>query len=241
MTIKPALLVTWPLHEDYPVFRWNLERFKDYFSSIWVAFSNHHRELNISNFVRQKLPFVNFIDVERKRDDWRDDAVNAMLDKTQNEKYILFIEQDFLIKDKDFFDKVFKDDLDFIYYKEGERIHPAFAVVKRELIDKTSKNFAANPPGDHFYTFFNEMPKGVNIEDLGVKKKEDFYHMAGLSHNYINFQFGDPFYHPINFLFYNFKNLQFPNQHPMFYEIETQVENTYGHSPEHTFLNKFFP
>lgn len=191
--IKPACLIVWPINVDYPICRYNLLRFKDYFSSIWIALSNHHQEINLGNFVRANLPFCNFVEVVRTREDWRDDAVNNLLDKTENEKYIFFLEQDFLIKDGTFFEKVFKDDHDFIYFMEGSRIHPAFACIKRELIDKTSKNFSVFPPGDHFYKFFHELPQGINIEELGAIHKEDFYHLAGVTQNYMNFKYGEPF------------------------------------------------
>lgn len=239
--IKPAALITWPRHIDYPVCRYNLERFKDYFSSIWIAFSEHHRDSDLSAYVRAQLPFCNFVDVVREREDWRDDAVNSMLDKTTNEEYILFLEQDFLIKDTSFFDRVFKDDLPFIFYQERDRIHPAFACVKREWIDKTSKDFAVNPPGDHFYKFFQELPFGVTVEALDVKIKEDYYHMAGLSHNYINFQYEEPFFMPNNFLYYNYKSLKFIKQHPQFQIMQEAIETKYGHPHSHVFLNNFFP
>ncbi len=240
--IKPACLIVWPLHIDFPVCRWNLERFKDYFSSIWIALSNHHvPDRDLSNFIRSKLPFANFVEVVRTRDDWRDDAVNNLLDNLGNDvSHICFMEQDFLIKDNTFFEKVFKDDLPFIRYQEDKRIHPAFAVVRKDLVDKTSKDFSVSPPGDHFYKFFNELSFGVNIEDLGVAKKEDYYHMAGLSQNYMNFIYGEPFFKPINFLYYNYKSMQFKFQHPYFYQLEAQIEKTYGHSL-HTFLDNFFP
>lgn len=241
MMIKPALLLVWPKHIDYPVCRWNLERFKDYFDSIWIAFSEHHREDDLSNFVRSSLPFCNFVDVTRKRDDWRDDAVNSLLDAAGDREYFCFYEQDFLIHDSTFFDKVLSEPRDFIYFKEEDRIHPAFAVVKKELVDKTSKNFAVFPPGDHFYKFFNELPEGVNIDTLGVTKREDYYHMNGLSHNYINFKYGDPFYHPANFLYYNWKSLQFSNQHPLFFQMQEQIERFFGHPKSHIFLDRFFP
>lgn len=222
-----------------------MERFKDYFASIWVGFSNHYVEnQDLRNFVRDKMPFANFVEVKRSRDDWRDDAVNEVLDRIKTSEPILFFEPDFLIHDSTFFDKVFKTDLPFIYYKEDTRIHPAFACVSRELIEKTTRNFAVTPPGDHFYGFFKELESlgypGVNIEDLGVKPKTDFYHLAGLSQNYYNFKLDEPFYRPINFLYFNHKSLQFKGQHPLFFGIEQAIEKKYGHS-HHTFLDNFFP
>lgn len=239
--MKPAVVMVHPRHLDYPVSRWNLERFQDYFDGIYVGFSDHHVEnQDLTNFLRDKMPFVHFVEVIRTGDDWRNDAVNCILKEVDSE-YILFMEQDFLIHDSTFFEKVLKDDRDFIYFKEDARIHPAFACVKRELIEKTSKDFSATPPGDHFYKFFDELPEGVNIDTLGVEKRVDYYHMNGLSQNYQCFRYADPFYSPANFLYYNFKSLQFPDQHPLFNQIQQQIERMYGHSPKHSFLDKFFP
>lgn len=240
--MKPAVLLCWPKHNCYPVCEWNLERFKDYFDGIYIAFSEHHvKDRNLSNHIRARLPFATFTEVERTRQDWRDDAVNQLLELTKDKEYILFLEQDFLVKDKTFFDKIFSTNADFIYYKEGERIHPAFAVVKRDLIDKTSKFFGVYPPGDHFYKFFTELPEGMDIDRLGVKREKDYYHMAGLSQNYMSFEHEDPFYRPINFLTFNYLSLQFPNQHPLFYQLQQAIENKFGHPKNHMFMRNFFP
>lgn len=241
--ILPAALITQPIHLDFPIFRYNMARFQKYFSSIWIALSNHYvADQDLGNFVRAQLPFANFLEVKRTRDDWRNDAVNTMLDHTENEKYILFLEQDFLIKDDSFFERVFKDDIDFAYYKEDQRVHPAFVLIKRELVDKTSKNFSAWPPGDHFYKFFQELPPGIDIEHLGVKNREDYYHMAGLSQNYQNFKYDEPFFKPNNFLVYNRLSLALPvPRHPLFDQIQQQIENKYGHPKHHIFLERFFP
>ncbi len=238
---KPAVIICWPLHLDFPICRWNLTRFQKYFASINIAFSDHHVEgINLSNFLRAELPFCNFIEPKREGDDWRDDAVNNVLDKITTNEPILFLEQDFLIKDDSFFDKVLSSDSPFIYFKEGDRIHPAFAIVNRDLIEATARDFSTVPE-DHFYKFFSQLPEGVDIETLGVVKKEDFYHMAGLSQNYQNFKYEDPFYNPNNFLYYNFKSLQLPHQHPLFKSTQQAIENKYGHPPHHKFLNLFFP
>ncbi|PWU04804.1 MAG: hypothetical protein C5B43_04160 [Verrucomicrobia bacterium] len=240
--IKPSCLLVWPLHLDFPVCRWNLERFQDYFNGIYIGFSQHHIEnQDLSNFIRSKLPFAHFVEIIRTRDDWRDDAVNCLLDVMPKDGYVCFLEQDFLIKDKTFFEKVFRKEHPFMFYQEDQRIHPAFSVVRRDLVDKTSRNFAVCPPGDHFYQFFNELPFGINIEDLDVHKREDYYHMAGLSQNYMNYTYEEPFFHPNNFLYYNYKSLQFPNQHPLFNSLQQGIERKYGHPEHHAFLNNFFP
>lgn len=243
--IMPDVLVVQPLHLDFPVFRWNMERFKKYFRSITIVFSNHHIEnQDLSNFIKDKMPFCTFVYSIGDPIDWRNRAVNEGLDSMPQDGYVLFFEQDFLIKDDSFFDKVLAVDSDFIYFKENERIHPAFALVKRELVDKTSRDFSVFPPGDHFYKFFNELlelTKGVNIDDLLVKRKEDYVHMNGLSQNYMNFAYEDPFYEPANFLYYNYLSLKFSNQHPLFLGIQQAIEMKYGHSEHHVYMEKFFP
>lgn len=244
--IKPAVILTWDISTDCPVARWNLTRFKDYFNSIYIAFSDHHAGHDLSNFIRNKLPFCKFIEPKRKRDDWRDDAVNNAIDEVPDSvTHVLFLEQDFLIKDHTFFDRVLNDDkLNFLCYIEGKRIHPAFAVVKKELIDKTNRDFSATPPGDHFHQFFKELEiftDKTNLESLGVKHKEDYFHMQGTNQNYVNFKYGEPFFAGINFLYWNWKNLQFPNQHVYFYKTEFEIESKFGHTKHHSFLDKFFP
>lgn len=239
--MKPILLVVWPLHLDFPMFRYNLARFGKYFASVWIALSNHYQEVDYSNFIRAVLPQAYFVEVKHTNSDWRDDAINETLDLIKTNEPICFIEQDFFMREG-FFDKVFKDDHDFIYFTEGDRIHPAFAVVKRELIEKTHRNFSAQPEKDHFGYFFDELPPGTHIDELGVENKKDYYHMAGLSQNYMSFKYGEPLYRPVQFLYYNWHclNLEIKNQ-PQFFQIEKAIENKLGHPKEHEFLNNLFP
>src|SRR5882672_4536291 len=166
--IKPILLNVWPTHIDYPLFRFNLKNYEKYFASIWFVMSNHHMGVDYTNFIRSQFPDAHFVDYSGTFPDWRNGAINEALDQIKTDEPILFIEQDFLIKDKTFFEKVFKDDENFIYFTEGHRIHPAFALVKRELIEKTTKNFSANPPeGDHFYKFFGELQRFTTPSYIG--------------------------------------------------------------------------
>lgn len=240
--MKPILLTTWPIHLDYPLFRYNVERFRKYYASIWIAFSNHYQQVDYRNFIRAQMPYAHFVDVKHEGIDWRNDAINETLNLIETDEPICFIEQDFLIKDG-FFEKVFKDEYNFLYFTEGKRVHPAFAVVKRKLIEETSRNFSAMPPaGDHFSQFFEELTTtGIYIEELGVKNKEDYYHLNGLSQNYVHFTNDIPFYRAEDFLRYNFNCLSLPVEtHPQFLQIEKSIEAKHGH-PDHPFLDKFFP
>ena len=240
--MKPIVCLVWPKHCDYPVFRYNMKRFKDYFQDIFIGFTYHYQEEDYSNFIRADLD-AKFIDIKHGQDqDWRDEGINQLLDLMPPTEHVLFIEQDFLIKDGTFFDKLFKEDHDFIYYMEGSRIHPAFALVKRDLIERTSRDFSAVHPKDHFGKFFDELgllTQGQNIEDLGVVFKEDFYHMAGLTQNYQCFKYQDPFFRPNTFFYFNHKSSLLPHQSPF---VETMRKiNQFDRPKQHEFLDNFFP
>lgn len=244
--MKPILITTWPIHLDYPLFRYNLERYRDYFASIWIGLTNHHQEVDYTNFLMDTIPFARFVPIKHTGLDWRNDAVNEVLNQITTNEPILFIEQDFLIRDVNFFEKVFKYDNEFVYFMEGVRVHPAFALLSRDYIEKTSRDFSAYPGiyGDHFAKFFSELPtSGIYLEELGVKNKIDFYHLNGLSQNYMNVKDHNPLYHAHDFLYYNFKCIDLPiKNHPQFIQIEKAIERSYGHSEEpHPFLDKFFP
>ena len=243
--MKPILLVTQPTHIDFPLFRYNVGRFKDYFSGIWIALSNHHQGVDYTNFFMAQMPYANFVDVKHTGMDWRNDAINETLDQIKTNEPICFMEQDFLIKDESFFEKVFKDEYPFIYFTEGERVHPAFAVVSRDYIEQTFKDFSAYPEtyGDHFAKFFQELPStGIYLEELGVKNKIDYYHLNGLTQNYHNFKNDSPFYNQDIFLAYNYLCRYLPiDNHPQFFQIERMITEKYGKGDGEGFIKNFFP
>lgn len=239
---KVAVLVVQPRHIDYPIFRYNMHRFKHLFDSVWIAFSQHHQDDDYTNFVRADLPFAHFIDAYRVGSDWRDDAVNQALDQMKDVEHVLFLEQDFLMKDEHFLKTVFEAEDKFLYFTENDRIHPGFALVERALIEKTKKDFSAVAPYDHFKMFFDDLGPGRHIDTLGLRAREDYYHMNGLSQNYVNFQYEDALYRPINFLYFNYKSYKLPvAHHPKFHELERQILVLKGHPEHHSFLDKFFP
>lgn len=243
--MKPILLVVQPTHIDFPLFRYNVARFKKYFSSIWIALSNHHQEVDYTNFFMAQLPYAHFVAVKHKKLDWRNDAINETLDQIQTNEPICFLEQDFLIRDDSFFEKVFKDEYPFIYFTEGERVHPAFALVSRDYIEQTSKDFSAYPDtyGDHFAKFFHELPStGIYIGELGVKNKVDYFHINGITNNYYNFKNDTPLYQPDTFLGYNYLSRYLPIQnHPQFFQLERAITERYGKGDYEGFIKEFFP
>jgi hypothetical protein len=227
---------------DFPLFRYNLKRFNKYFAGVWIGLSNHHQGVDYTNFIMKSIPEARFVLIKHEGYDWRNDAVNEVLDQIKTDEPILFMEQDFFIKDASFFEKVFKDSYPFVFFMEGDRVHPAFALVAREEIEKTSRDFSAIPPKDHFGKFFDELSSGISIDELGVKNKVDYFHMNGLSQNYMSFKYGDPFYQSYQFLFYNWNCLKLPvEQHPDFLQIEQSIEAQFGHPTKHDWLGRFFP
>lgn len=241
--MKPDILVVWPLHLDFPLFRWNMVKYKDCFRSLTIVFSNHYQEKDYSNFIRVNLPFAKFVEYQGDKADWRNGAVNAGLDSIPDNGSILFMEQDFFWNET-FLDKVLKDKYKFLYFTEGERIHSAFAIVDRKLIDKTSRDFSAYPDTDnkdHFGRFFDELTTGININELGVRNRIDYYHLNGLSQNYMNYKNDQPFYNKDDFLTYNNLCRYLPiENHPEFYQIELAIRMKHGYPQTHPFLDKFF-
>jgi hypothetical protein len=238
----PDILVTWPTHLDYPLFRYNMIAYQKYFRSLTIVFSNHHMEKDYSNFIRANLSFANFIEYKGDDPDWRNGTVNAGLNIMPKDGHVLFLEQDFFWNDK-FLDKILEDYHDVIYFNEGNRIHPAFALIKRELVDKTCRDFSAYPNtfGDHFGRFFSDLILGININELGAERDKDYWHMNGLSQEYINYKNDQPFYNKEDFLCYNNESRYLPiEHHPEFFQISYAIDRKYGH-PGTNHLQKFFP
>lgn len=123
--------------------------------------------------------------------DWRNAATNHMIDSTTGE-WILFMEQDFFIHDYPLFFHTVQNALlgnDIIMFEEGNRYHPAFLLVKRELVDKTSRDFSSGEVGmDHFAKFSQELkalkPLSMSLEQIGLQPGRDWWHMRGLTDNY---------------------------------------------------------
>ncbi len=240
--MTPDIIVTHPLHLDYPWWRWAMVTYKEYFRSLTVVLSDHHMERDYSNFLRVQLPFANFVEYKGDDPDWRNGTVNAGLNEMPKDGHVLFLEQDFLFT-QDFLDKVLQHWSDFIYFNEGTRVHPAFAIVKRELVDKTSRDFGAYPSsyGDHFSKFFSEMILGVSVNEVGGKKDQNYLHLNGLSQEYMNYKSNQPFYNKDNFTYYNHACRYLPiENHPEFYQLELAIDRQYGH-PGTSYLQKFFP
>ena len=149
--------------------------------------------------------YVHFLEAPTPRagiDDWRNLAINASLLHSYNAPWIWFTEQDFYPSEGFWsaVDRLESDGNEAIAVYQGERMHPCCIFVKREVLNRTSKNFSIVPDKyDHFYLFQKD------LENLGVKigkiDPKTYFHYNGLSHNWSLVTNGsDPNYYPEEFI-----------------------------------------
>ena len=191
---------------------------------------------------------VKFIKPPRSNgvNDWRDLAVRDLLVHS-NSDYVLFLEQDFLFKNETIFEFLPKYTRPFLGYKQGERIHPAFALVARSVVEKTSKDFSARPDHgyDHFGLFFMEVLKQIDeprfIDNYNFENQKHFYHLNALTQNFHVFQAGEQFFKLDEFLTYidGCLTLKVP-QSDKFQALCEKIINRYGKG-NIKFIRDFFP
>jgi len=202
--MKPDVIVTWPRNNDYPIWREMIRGYRHKFGKIFIVFMNPNDNVDYSDFVRRSMTLdgVDFVISPEipKNGDWRSVAVNEALRYSTSE-WVWFTEQDFFIKDG-FWEAWDNFDGDVLFADDDGRMHPCSILVKRELINKTSKNFGIVPGKlDHFGIFQKELEK-MKIKKVAMKP-ETYYHMNGLSHNFTLVKNGEmPVYKPKDFNYY---------------------------------------
>jgi hypothetical protein len=136
--------------------------------------------------------------------DWRNVATNIGLDKV-TASHVLFLEQDLLVKDNFFHELIDKiGGLDAIgIFDSSNRFHPACLLTRKDILDRTSKDVGAYPQvqSDHFAKISYEIKSYGNWTSLQVLGLKDWYHLAGLTHNY---SLTKDYYKPAEFYTYNF-------------------------------------
>lgn len=216
---KPDLIECFPEHLDFPLHRKFLMENRHRFSKVIIVFTQMNAGTgDYRKFVRTQLMDydITFLNNDYVGDkDWRDVAVNKALKSSDNE-WVWFTEQDFT--PEQFFWSSVEYLLcfggDFIGVMQDERMHPCCLFVKRSVIDKTSKDFSANPPShDHFGQFTKDLtalrapghilPSYVAWESEEQRGKENgdaWTHLNGLSQNLYLLQKGEePNYRPEDF------------------------------------------
>ena len=178
--MKPDVIVSWPIHADYPLWRKFIRDERERFDRVFVVFTQHDGR-DLSPWVRANLPDVEFpptfVDI-----DWRNGAVNAALQHSSAE-WVWFTEQDFLVRDG-FWAEVargttFSGVVGFLE-PVSRRLHPACLFVRREIIDRTRRYFGPDPI-DHFYAFGEELR---SITPPWLIHPRTFEHLQGTSQNH---------------------------------------------------------
>lgn len=193
--IKPDIILTQPTDIDSPYFRNHIRHNRDLYNEIYICFSEHYfGETKYMSFIqdsmhRDRVTFFLPQPCNHGIEDWRNIAVKKCLEHSKAE-YVLFLEQDFIIRNNSFLSSVLNTNPEVLGFIEDstKRIHPAFFLVQRSILNKTSCNFAAQPPDwDHFGAVGDELKlstKVTTLEDLGFNNPIDWEHISGLTYNY---------------------------------------------------------
>lgn len=203
------IIVVAPESVDYVYFRKFLHDIRYNFNEIIYVFTKDSSEFNYSSFITKDLSFVKFIHVENKSNrDWRDIATNAGIECSNADK-ILFIEPDFKIDVSDLLNLNVTNSV-VSYYDNAFRIWPSFLLVKRDLLNKTNRNFSAgcfdqitrldsknfkipmiknkitekNILVDHFGKFTSDLLEMTDDFYFLNESNIKFYHYAGITYNF---------------------------------------------------------
>ena len=227
--MKPDVIVCWPDNCDYPLWRLFIQSNRERFSKVIVAVTATNSGTNYTEFIksvfdddtttvfRAPIPIAGV--------DWRDMAINEALDSFSQSKWVWFTEQDFILTSARWFNWVnsLAAAFDAFGVKVGHRIHPCSLFVKRNLIDKTARNFSIDPLNqlDHFGLFTKELEALTSIAFI----PKYWHHMAGLSHNWRLVAEGKkPNHQPDDFYKYIAASLEAPVElHPDWRKIAEKI------------------
>lgn len=203
-----SCLVLWPDSFDYPLFRKNLPELQEKVDEVIICFTKHGNH-SLREWIKKNTSGVKFINEEDSsyiEGDWRNKATNYLIDKAKGD-WILFLEQDFFIRDYDrFFEKVKQAQKTYglISFKEADRFHPAFFLIERQILEKITTDFSARGEGqDHFWYVSKQLEDRCDFVDLNILDLHntiDWIHMGGLTENYFAKK---PYYKLDEFYAYN--------------------------------------
>lgn len=212
--LKPDLVVPWPTHCDYPLWRAALRRERDRYGDVVVVLTPPSAEADLSAFVTERLQSLGATVARgpgpQQGVDWRDAATREGLRHAWGE-WVWFTEQDFeVLRPEAYWGAVDERAAEAVGHREGDgRWHPSSLLVRRELVDallQAGAHFGADPV-DHFFEFGRRLEAAAPVadleRDLGLARERDFRHMAGLSYNHQLVEQGDPVgYKPAEFRAY---------------------------------------
>lgn len=220
----------------YPWFMRKMNNERHRFGKIIVIMTQQATEYNFTNYIKDNIKDVTIIEeyVDDGKD-WRNAAITEALKISDGDR-ILFLEQDFLF-DQDFLDRTLSIDANTIGFYQGDRLHPAFLLVKRFILEKTRKDFSVDPDkGDHFSKLTKDLREIGGIYLL--PDDNSWYHLAGLTQNY---RMTSHWYQPQIFSQYNKLSQDLP-QHELWKGICHKKEVEMGEFSPHPLvnLNRYF-
>ena len=174
--MKPDLIITQIKHCDYPIFRGFLMSHRDWFEKVIVYFSEHNRFPYFDHFIQDSLKNLDItwadpVFINWGVEDWRNVSTNELL-KYSEAEWVCSIEQDWFARDWNKLWEAVQEaskTADYMgWWQENNKyIHPSFWFAKRELLDKTRKDFSAKPPHDHFGLIYEDVKKlGGRVKTL---------------------------------------------------------------------------
>lgn len=252
------------VYNDYPIFRYILEKYRTKLDKIILYPSRHHGVIDLEEWSKKHLPAIW---VERKPvdygvEDWRQAETIPCLHHVSAE-WVLFMEQDFFVDDWDkLWNDVYKametsDAIGWWNPTAAPYLHPCFLLIKKSVLDKTQKDFRAHseiPGADHFQSITRDLEtigaKITKLQDLGWENWVNAFHLGGLTYVYQDWK-GDGTDHfgvgnPEAFYVYNYWSMQAPVfNNSVYLELAKEVGKTLEQrfplvNPEDSKWTKFF-
>lgn len=201
--MKIDLIVSWPYHLDYPLWRQWLHDYRDKFEKAIVVFTNMNFGTDLRPFLQQELNkdgVTSFAsDDVTGKDDWRNIAVNNGL-RVSDAEWVMFMEEDFF-PHEGFWDVVenLSKQGDVFGFFQDTRLHPCCIFIKRALLNRTSRNFGVvQDKSDHFGLLQKELEE--KQIPIGIIAPMYGQHLNGLSQNMYLLMLGEePNYDPPEF------------------------------------------
>lgn len=182
---------------DYPLWRKMVRDYRDEFNKVILYPSKQHGVCDLEDFWLKEFPetWVAREPIDYGITDWRQGETEPLI-AVSDAEWLWFMEADFFVTN---WKKLFRDFKDAM--ADGSELigcwspsqfpymHPCCLLIKRELLDKTNKDFRAHPEihgSDHFAMITRDAErlgaKITTLEDLGYKEWEDYYHLGGLTY-----------------------------------------------------------
>jgi hypothetical protein len=210
--IRPDLIVAWPSHLDYPLWREFIHNNRDRFAKVIVILTQMNTGNDYRPWLQEQLNKDGIISITNDQvlasEDWRNVAVNKGLGLSDAE-WVWFTEPDFFPQ-VGFWNVIYA----FMWQyraagvKQDQRLHPCSLFLKRSLLNELDKNFGVTKDRlDHFGLIQEQLEE--KKEYVAIIMSDYWTHLNGLSQNMFLLQIGEqPNYEPEKFKEYCQKSLQ---------------------------------